>query len=140
MLPIERRRSDLNARPLLEPIRNALDVRLLIHLQVPKPLALFAPLAKDDRVVPVLGEALDKDGDFLAAPCLGGACRRHAVEAAHDVCVVRLGWSGVPLPVEAGRGDFGSDGVGDTLVEPGEGVNVFGVLLLCHGCVVSTWC
>ena len=84
-LPLIRRPLHLNPSPLLQPVCDPLDIRVLIHPQNAQPLARLAPLFEHDRVVSVARKPPDQDGDLLAAPAGLEAGAVAALEAAHDV-------------------------------------------------------
>jgi hypothetical protein len=74
-----------NASPFLQPVGDPLDVRVLVNAQM---LARPAALFEDHRVVGVVTEPADLDGDLLAAPAGAGTLWVSARESTHDAGAV----------------------------------------------------
>lgn len=72
-----------DSRPLLEPVRNPLDVGLFVELKGAQGVAGTAPLVEHDGVIPIVAVPLDQNGHLLAAPAALGAGWLVACESAY---------------------------------------------------------
>ena len=109
---------DRNASPLVEPVCDSFDIRVLVEGQVAESVAGPAALIEYEGVVSISGISPNHYGHLLTAPAVRGAAIVTALEGAHHVGRVFVLCVFVgSLFVEPRRGDCVTNCVRDVLME-----------------------